>query len=445
MRYAEGITDAKDARGIDGALGRLMAEYGGYQAMGLKLDMQRGRPCAEQLDICSDALSWSGDYKAGGVDARNYGGDFEGTPECRRLFGELLGASPEQVFVWGNSSLNLMHDLIVQAMLHGVYGGSPWLQTGCVRPSQGMLGNPARRLKFLCPAPGYDRHFAVTENLGFELVAIRMTADGPDMDAVESYVNGDESVVGIWCVPKYSNPTGVTFSDEAVRRFAELKPKSGGFRIFWDNAYFAHSLYGEPDRLADLRGMAARSGNPHMVYEVASTSKITFAGGGVCVVASSQENVRHMARQFAFQSINSDKLNQLRHARLIRDAAHLREIMERHAQIVRPKFEAVGAALREMFGDGGLCEWSSPKGGYFISVDAPDGCAARALDLAANAGVKLTPAGATFPCRQDPRDRNIRIAPTVPPLAELRQAMDILGLCICIAYLEREKAKASAT
>ena len=475
MYNAAEIRKATGVHEIGNALNKLLLEYDGYRARGLKLDIQRGKPCPEQLDISSEALDWHGDYMAGGVDARSYGGDFEGTPECRRLFGELLGAAPEQVFVWGNSSLNLMYDLVQKALFHGAFGGKPWLQSGYVCPWQGvggdgvrgdgargngalgsgalgsgalgsgalgsaLLGNPARKLKFLCPAPGYDRHFAITESLGFELIAIPMEPEGPNMDAVESYVNNDESVVGIWNVPKYSNPTGVTFSDETVRRFAALKPKSDAFRVFWDNAYFAHSIYGEPDRLLNLREEAARRGNPHMVYEIASTSKITFAGGGICVVAASAENIRHISRQFALQSINSDKLNQLRHTRFIKSPAHLREIMARHAEIIRPKFEAVGASLKAAFGANGLCEWSRPTGGYFISVDAPDGCAARALELAAKVGVRFTPAGATYPCRRDPRDRNIRIAPTVPSLEELGLAMEILDVCVCIAYLERKRA-----
>ena len=452
MHYAAEIRKIAGTQELGRALHSFLLEYEAFRAQGLKLDMQRGRPCAEQLDIVSDALNWNGGYASGGVDARNYGGDFAGLPECRRLFGELIGAAPEQVFIWGNSSLNLMFDLIVKAMLHGPYGGEPWLKSGYVCPFPGgcaqgdeaascgdVLGNPARRLKFLCPAPGYDRHFAISESLGFDLVSIPMGADGPNMDMVESYVNNDESVVGIWNVPKYSNPTGVTYSDETVLRFAALKPKSKAFRIFWDNAYFAHSIYGEPDRLLSLRDEAARQGSPHMVYEFVSTSKVSFAGGGVCFVAASAENIRYIARQFAFQSISSDKLNQLRHARLIKDPENLRSIMARHAEIIRPKFEIVDKVLEKTFSASCLCEWSTPKGGYFISVNTPDSCAARALELAEKVGVRFTPAGATYPYHRDPRDRNIRIAPTVPKVAELKLATDVLGLCVCIAYLERQR------
>jgi aspartate/methionine/tyrosine aminotransferase len=465
---------SRDRQAIGDELSSLEREYERCKGLGLKLDMQRGKPCGEQLEIAREMLDWGGaDFATqGGVDARNYGGDTEGIPECRRLFADILSASPQNILVWGNSSLNLMHDCIIKAMLSGVYGGKrPWLaQAGegywsrqalraeCGQPQQALRaeisqpqqasheasGQPRQQgspgaLKFLCPAPGYDRHFAMTEQLGFELVAIEMKADGPDMDAVERLVGGDASVKGIWSVPKYSNPTGITYSDSVVRRFAALKPKADDFRIFWDNSYVVHDLSGTPDRLLNLFDEAKKRGSEDMVYTFTSTSKITFAGSGVTAMAASENNIRHLAAQFSLQSITSDKLNQLRHVRFIRDMRNLGEIMERHAAIIRPKFDAALSALKEGFGASGegLCAWSEPRGGYFISLDTPDFCAAESLRLAAAAGVLFTGAGSAFPYKKDPRDRNIRIAPTVPNAGEVREALRILCICIKIAHAKR--------
>ncbi|MDR1440321.1 MAG: aminotransferase [Clostridiales bacterium] len=469
-------TGAQPAGGLD--ISSLAREYERYRKIGLKLDMRRGKPCGEQLEIARPMLDWgdAGFETQPGVDARNYGGDIEGIPACRQLFADILSARPQNVLVWGNSSLNLMYDCVTKAMLSGVHGGkSPWLSQvgGGANPgggrahgaagtagesvSAGATGEsvsasaqysaracqatavPSGRLKFICPSPGYDRHFALTEGLGFELIMVEMKDGGPDMDAVERLVGEDPLIKGIWSVPKYSNPTGITYSDEVVRRFAALKPKADDFRIFWDNSYVAHDLYDEPDVLLDLLSEAEKRGNGDMVYVFASTSKITFAGSGVSAVAASENNIRLLAKQFSAQSITSDKLNQLRHVRFIRDAARLREIMARHAAIIRPKFAAAYGALREGFGESGkgLCSWSEPNGGYFISLDTPDFCASEALRLAAGAGVLFTGAGSSFPYKNDPRDRNIRIAPTVPSAEDVRAAINILSLCIKLAYARK--------
>ena len=433
------------------ALGPLEAEYGKLCERGLKLDIQRGRPSADQLNIAKEMLDW-GDapFKCeDGNDARNYGGGIEGTPEARALFAEMFGVGKENVIAWGNSSLNIMYDLLVKAMLHGVYGADrSWLDHA--REAGG-------KLKFICPSPGYDRHFLMTQTLGFELITVEMRADGPDMDAVERIVSEDPLVKGIWNVPKYQNPIGVTYSEETVRRFAALKPKAADFRIFWDNSYMVHDLYDETDYLPDLLSEAGKYGNGDMVYMFTSTSKITFAGSGMTAFAASVNNIKHVAKQLSVQTITPDKINQLRHVRFIKDMDGLAAIMKKHAAFIRPKFEMVLNILAEEFRDNGacgpngaagpnsavglydVCEWTNPRGGYFISLNAPDNCAKEALRLASEAGGKFTPAGATYPYGVDPRDRNIRIAPTVPSLAELETAMRVLTLCIKIAYL-RNKA-----
>jgi aspartate/methionine/tyrosine aminotransferase len=461
MKRRSGQMDCGSRRAVEDELASLGLEYERCKGLGLKLDMQRGKPCGEQLEIAREMLDWgdAGFSTQGGVDARNYGGAIEGTPECRQLFADMLSVSPQNIMVWGNSSLNLMHDCIIKAMLSGVCGGKrPWL----AQAGPGFWGAAAQKapdapsakapdavpttapgappaLKFLCPAPGYDRHFGITEHLGFELVRVDMKADGPDMDAVERIVGGDETVKGIWSVPKYSNPTGITYSDSVVRRFAALKPKADDFRIFWDNSYAVHDLSGEPDRLLNLLEEAGKHGNEDLVYMFTSTSKITFAGSGVTAMAASENNIRHLARQFSVQSISSDKLNQLRHVRFIRDMGNLGEIMARHAAIIRPKFDAVQRALRESLGESGegLCEWTEPRGGYFISLNTPDFCAAEALRLAAEAGVLFTGAGSAFPYKIDPRDRNIRIAPTVPDTGDVYEAIKILCLCVKIAHAKK--------
>ena len=418
------------------ALTSLNSEYDRYRSRNLKLDIQRGRPCTEQLDLASELLDWG---KApltceDGNDARNYGGRVEGAPEARALFADIFEVAPDNVIVCGNSSLSIMYDLIVKAMLLGVYGSQKsWLA---------QAFESGEKLKFICPAPGYDRHFTMTESLGFEMLNVDMRADGPDMDAVERLVSGDPMIKGIWNIPKYHNPTGITYSDNTVRRFAALKPKADDFRIFWDNSYIVHDLYGDSDRLLNLLREAEKRGNGDMVYMFTSTSKITFAGAGVTAFAAGVNNVNHIAKQMSSQLIVPDKLNQLRHVRYIKNTGELKAIMSKHAAILRPKFELVQKILREEFKNGGIgdadadiCEWTSPRGGYFVSFNTPDFCAKESLKLAAAAGVKFTPAGATFPYGNDPRDRNIRIAPTVPPADELETALRVLSLCVKIVYL----------
>ena len=420
-------TKLKDRPKIQAMLDDLRKEYDHYKSLNIQLDMQRGRPCTEQLAIANEMLDWHGiPYKTErGVDVRNYGGDIEGTVECRRLFAEILDVKPENVMIWGNSSLNIMYDCIVKAMLAGVYGGKqPWLASG-------------KKLKFLCPVPGYDRHFKMTEHLGFEMINIEMRDDGPDMDTVERLVAEDDSVKGIWNVPKYSNPEGITYSDAVVRRFAALEPKADDFRIFWDNSYCVHDLYDEPDVLLNLLAEAEKNGKGDMVYMFASTSKMTFAGAGVSVMAASENNIKLLGKQFSIQSISADKINQLRHIRFIKNAANLNDIMKKHAVIIRPKFEAALTLLDQELTETEGCSWKVPRGGYFISLNTPDFCAARAVQLAAEVGVKFTGAGETFPYGKDPRDRNIRIAPTVPTLDEVKDSIRILALCVKIAYLER--------
>jgi len=446
-----------------GALGSLKSEYMKYCEQNLKLDMQRGRPCTGQLDISSPMLDW-GDAPyacADGNDARNYGGAIEGAPEARDLVAGLLDVKRENIIVWGNSSLSIMYDLIVKAMLFGVRGGEKgWLE---------QSREAGEKLKFICPSPGYDRHFLITETLGFELITVDMNNDGPDMEAIAQLVAGDPMVKGVWNIPKYHNPTGITYSDDVVRAFAALKPAAPDFRIFWDSAYMAHDLYDESDNLLNLLAEAEKCGNADMVYMFMSSSKITFAGAGITALAASADNIRFIGKQLAVQSICPDKINHLRHARFIKDADGLRTIMRKHAAIIRPKFELVNKILEEEFRSGGaggqpadscgvgagtqsgnicgmhtggspgdICEWTNPRGGYFISLDAPDNCAKEALRLAAEAGVKFTTAGATFPYGADPRDRNIRIAPTVPDLDEIDKAIHILALCIKIAYLTKK-------
>ena len=435
--YIPGITGLSAGAAHD-TLCLLRSDYEKYRAFNLKLDIQRGRPCAEQLDISSALLDWDGAPYTGqdGNDVRNYGGGIEGAPEARDLIAEILGVKRGNVIVCGNSSLTIMYDLIVKALLFGVYGSDKsWLDQA--RETGG-------KLKFLCPAPGYDRHFLITETLGFEMLNIEMRKDGPDMDAVERLVSADPMIKGMWNIPKYSNPTGVTYSAEVVRRFAALKPKAGDFRLFWDNAYIAHDLYDETDDLLCLLAEADRRGNGDIAYMFASTSKVTFAGAGITALAASENNIKHIAKQMSVQTICPDKINQVRHARFIRDAAGLKAIMKKHAAIVRPKFERVLKILSEEFHGGAvngsdtdICEWTNPRGGYFINLDAPDGCAKTALRLAAEAGVKFTPAGATYPYGIDPRDRSVRIAPTVPTIGELDTAIRVLALCVQIAYLER--------
>ena len=399
-------------------------EYEHLRALHLSLDMSRGKPGFDNMDLSGEMFDLVGNdtgfKNISGIDCRNYGG-LDGLTELKTLFGKILELQPDQIIVGGNSSLNMMFDTIAQAMTHGM-GGEPW----CKQDG----------LKFICPVPGYDRHFAVTEYFGFELIPVRMTPEGPDMDAVEELVK-DSKVKGIWCVPKYSNPEGITYSDEVVRRMARLKPAAGDFRIFWDNAYVVHDLYDEGDRLLNIYDECLKAGNPDMPLIFASTSKITFPGAGVAVEAGSPNNVAMLKDRMKYQTIGPDKLNQLRHARMFRTVDDVKRHMKRHAAILRPKFESVISELEKQLSDTGIAKWTNPRGGYFISLDVLEGCAKRVEQLCANAGMILTPAGATYPYGNDPLDSNLRIAPSYPSVEEIKKASVVL--CIAVRYAALEK------
>lgn len=394
---------------------------------GLKLDMSRGKQSTAQLDMTMGVIgtldSGSELFTADGVDCRNYG-LLEGIPEARHLLGDMMGVPAENVLVYGNSSLSVMYDAISHSMIHGVMGSTPWCKLD--------------KVKFLCPVPGYDRHFKITEYFGIEMINIPMTAEGPDMDMVEKYVNSDKTVKGIWCVPMYSNPSGISYSDEVVRRFANLKPAAEDFRIYWDNAYAIHHLYDDKqDEILEILSECEKAGNPDMVYEFCSTSKVTFAGGGIAGMASSLANVKAIKASMSVRTIGYDKINQLRHARYFKDKAGLLEHMKKHAEIIRPKFEAVLNVLDNEIGGLGIGEWTKPVGGYFISFDSMDGCAKAIVEKCKEAGVILTGAGATFPYGKDPRDRNIRIAPTFPTPEEMAAATDLFVLCVKLVSVNK--------
>ena len=412
---------------LESELSALKAEYQKICDKNYKLDMSRGKPGADQLDISEELLnvlsSNSDCYSENGTDCRNYG-IVDGIPEAKKLFADILDITPDKVIVGGNSSLNLMYDAITRAMLYGVPGGNePWVKQG--------------KIKFLCPCPGYDRHFGICESLGIEMINIDMTPDGPDMDAVEKYVSEDASIKGIWCVPKYSNPEGVTYSDETVKRFANLKPAAKDFRIFWDNAYIVHHLTDNGDKLLNIIEECEKAGNPDMVYEFTSTSKVSYPGAGVAVIASSVTNIEHNKKIMGIQTIGHDKLNMLRHVKYFKDSQGVENYMKRHAEILRPKFEIVLNAFSKQLGDTGVAEWLSPKGGYFVSLNVLDGCAKRVVELCKNSGIVLTPAGAAFPYHKDPRDRNIRVAPSYPSCSDLKDAVDVLCVCVKLACVEK--------
>lgn len=405
----------------------LAKSYEEAKGLGLKLDMSRGKPSAAQLDLgmgIMDALDSDSDMKTeGGVDTRNYG-LMDGIPEAKRLIGDMLGIAPESVIVCGNSSLSIMYDTVSRAMTHGFLGETPWCRLD--------------KVKFLCPVPGYDRHFAITQHFGIEMINIPMTESGPDMDLVEKLVAQDESVKGIWCVPKYSNPQGITYSDETVRRFAALKPAAKDFRIFWDNAYAIHHLYEDrQDELLEILGECEKAGNPDMVFEFASTSKISFAGAGIAAVAASPANLEEIRKSMTIQTIGYDKVNQLRHVRYFKDFQGMKDQMRRYAQQIRPKFEAVLQVLESELGGLGIGSWVRPRGGYFISFEAMEGCAGEIVSLCREAGVTLTGAGATYPYKKDPKDSNIRIAPSFPTPEELARATDLFVLCVKLASVRK--------
>lgn len=424
MFYSEMKKDALSAE-----YKALCEQYEKVKAMGLKLDMSRGKPGADQLSLTDGLLTAvsaeSGVKADNGLDCRNYG-VLDGIPEMKQIFADIFGVPSANVIVGGSSSLNLMYDEIARAMLFGVVGGEkPW----------GMQG----KIKFLCPVPGYDRHFAITELMGIEMINIPMTSDGPDMDTVERIACSDESVKGIWCVPKYSNPGGVVYSDETVRRLAAMKPRAKDFRIFWDNAYVVHDLYGYKP-LANIFELAREYGNEDMPVMFTSTSKISHAGSGVSAMAASDANIARTKKSMGIQTIGFDKVNQLRHARYFGSAENMIKHMEKHADILRPKFEAVLEAFDKELAPIGVASWSKPLGGYFISLNVEKGCAKRVYELAKDAGVTLTPAGAPYPYGVDPEDENLRIAPSFPPVSELQDAVKVLCLCVKLAVAEKHLA-----
>ena len=405
----------------------LNKEYAEAKAKGLALDMSRGKPSAKQLDVSLgllDTINSSSDLKTlDGTDCRNYG-VLDGIPEAKKLMADMMGTTPDHVIVYGNASLNIMYDQISRAYTHGILGNTPWCKLD--------------KVKFLCPVPGYDRHFAITERFGIEMINIPMSESGPDMGMVEEYVSNDASVKGIWCVPKYSNPQGYTYSEETVKRMAALKPAAEDFRIFWDNAYVIHDLYDDnKDEIADIISECEKAGNPDMVFEFASTSKVSFPGSGIAALASSANNIADIKKQLTIQTIGHDKLNQLRHVRFFKDINGLKEHMRKHAEFMRPKFEAVESVLEEELSGLGIGSWTEPKGGYFISFDAMDGCAKAIVAKCKEAGVKLTGAGATFPYGKDPKDSNIRIAPSFPTPEEMKQAADLFVLCVKLVSVEK--------
>lgn len=404
---------------------RVSAEYEAKKSLGLKLNMARGKPGKEQLDLVNglfDVMKTPEDFVSDGVDVRNYG-ELKGLASARRLFAEILGCKPEQVFVGGNASLQLMYDTVAKAYTHGLlHSPRPWCKE--------------EKIKWLCPAPGYDRHFQVTESFGFELVTIPMTADGPDMDAVEAAI-ADPAVKGMWNVPKYSNPDGVIYSAETIRRIASMKPAAPDFLLMWDNAYCIHEFEGEYVDFPDILSECAKYDNADMVFEFASTSKVTLPGAGIACFACSEANMAYMEKLLGVQIISFDKVNQQRHVLYLKDKAHTLALMRRHAGVLGPKFRCVLDALDREIAPLGIASWQRPKGGYFISLNAMPGTARRVWELCRDAGVTLTGAGATFPYGKDPADSNLRIAPSYPPVEELEQAIAVLCVCLKMAALEK--------
>lgn len=412
---------------------KLDKEYEDLKAKDLKLDMSRGKPGASQLDMemdFMDVLHTGTSLKTEtGLDCRNYG-LLDGIPEAKKLLGDMLGIPAERVIVCGNSSLSVMYDTIARSMMFGVMGSTPW--------------HKLDKIKFLCPVPGYDRHFSITEQFGIEMINIPMTASGPDMDMVEKLVSEDAAIKGIWCVPKYSNPQGVTYSDETVKRFAALKPAAEDFRIFWDNAYAIHDIYEDKsDNLLEILSECEKAGNPDMVYEFCSTSKVMFPGSGIAGIAASEPNLEGIRKVLTIQTIGFDKLNQLRHVRYFKDINGMKEHMKKHAAIIRPKFEAVLEVLERELAGLEIGSWIKPNGGYFISFDALEGCAKEIVNKCKEAGVILTGAGATYPYKKDPKDSNIRLAPTFPTPEELATAAELFVLCVKLVSVNKILAENS--
>lgn len=401
------------------------ALYNDFRSQGLCLNMARGNPCKEQLDLSVDMLSVfnDSDFMAqNNIDVRNYG-QLDGIPEAKKLFSEMIGVKESEVIVFGNSSLNAMYWSIQIAYNKGILGEKPWSQY--------------EKIKFLCPVPGYDRHFKVTEFFGIEMINIPMTATGPDMDMVEKLVAEDETIKGIWCVPQYSNPDGISYSDETVKRFAALKPKAKDFRIFWDNAYCIHHLTENPTLILNILDEAKKVGNENIVYIFGSTSKVTFPGAGVAAMGASEENIKELVKHLGISIIGYDKMNQLRHVRYFGTFENMCEHMKKHMAIIAPKFRLVCDMLEAEITPLGIGSWTDPEGGYFVSFNALPGCAKRVVQLCSEAGVTMTGAGATFPYGIDPEDKNIRIAPTYPSLNELRKAMELFIICVKLASAEK--------
>lgn len=412
---------------LDAMHSELEMAYEQLCAKGLKLNMSRGNPGPDQLDLSMGMLkNWPGDepnawIDEGGADARNYG-LLDGIPEAKKLFGELLDVPAAQIIVGPQASLNLMYDALSRAMIYGVLGSTPWCKL--------------EKVKFLCPVPGYDRHFRITEKLGFELITVPMKENGPDMDVVEELVK-DETVKGIWCVPRFSNPSGIVYSDETVRRIAALKPAASDFRVMWDNAYCVHALYPDAPQVLNILNECVKAGNPDLVYEFASTSKITFPGAGISAFAASPANIADQKKWLGIQTISYDKLNQLRHVRFLRDKAGILAHMEKQANLIRPKFELVQQILKRELDGTGIGKWSDPRGGYFVSFYSLPGCAKAIVERCRKAGITLTEAGATYPYGNDPEDSNIRIAPTFPSIEELQLALE--GFALCVKLVSAEK------
>ena len=405
----------------------LEASYEEKKALNLQLDMSRGKPSPSQLDVSlglMDALNSNSVLKSeDGTDCRNYG-VLDGIPEAKKLMADMMGTTADHIIIFGNASLTIMYDSISRSYTHGVLGSTPWCKLD--------------KVKFLCPVPGYDRHFAITERFGIEMINVPMTQDGPDMDMVEELVANDDSIKGIWCVPKYSNPQGYCYSDETVRRFANLKPAAKDFRIYWDNAYVIHHLYEDNQvEIPDIISECEKAGNPNLVYEFASTSKVSFPGSGIAAMATSAENLADVKKQMTIQTIGYDKLNQLRHVAYFKNIDGLKAHMKKHADAMRPKFEAVLKVLDEELTGAEIGSWVKPLGGYFISFDAMEGCAKKIVSKCKEAGVTLTNAGATFPYGKDPKDSNIRIAPSFPTPEEMAVATDLFVLCVKLVSVEK--------
>ena len=405
--------------------GQLEKQFEEVKAKGIHLDMSRGKPAPDQLDLSMkmmEVLAGDADLKCEtGVDCRNYG-VIDGIPEAKRLLGEMSEVEPENIIIYGNSSLNVMFDTIARSYSHGVMGNTPWCKLD--------------KVKFLCPVPGYDRHFRITEFFGIEMINVPMLPTGPDMDMVEDLVSKDEAIKGIWCVPKYSNPQGICYSDETVDRLASMKTAAKDFRIFWDNAYGVHPIF-EDVKVKNILDACKEAGNDNRAYYFFSTSKITFPGAGVSIIASSDDNIAEIKKVMTAQTIGYDKINQLRHVQFFKNADGVRKHMQILADCLKPKFETVLNTLEKELKGSGLITWENPKGGYFVSVDVLPGCAKRVVELAKEAGVTLTGAGATYPYKNDPKDSNIRLAPSYPTVEELQQAMDLFCVCVKKAGIEK--------